>query len=107
MTLDNIVEEINKANTIAILTHESPDGDAMGSSLAMYNALSTRLGNKTELVFDEEFFYINEQLKESSSSIRTYLADMDKSNYMKAIGIRENIEISNSIYYILNPMMFA
>ena len=76
-------------------------------SVAMYNALSTRLGNKTELVFDEEFFYINEQLKESSSSIRTYLADMDKSNYMKAIGIRENIEISNSIYYLLNPMMFA
>ena len=32
---------------------------------------------------------------------------MDKSNYMKAIGIRENIEISNSIYYLLNPMMFA
>lgn len=39
MTLDNILEEINKANSIVILTHENPDGDAMGSSLALYNAL--------------------------------------------------------------------
>ncbi len=29
MTLDNIIEEINKANSIIILTHESPDGDAV------------------------------------------------------------------------------
>ena len=33
MTLDKISEEINKAQSIAILTHESPDGDAIGSSL--------------------------------------------------------------------------
>lgn len=29
MTLDNIIEEINKAKDIAILTHENPDGDAI------------------------------------------------------------------------------
>ncbi len=29
MTLDNIIEEINKANSIVILTHENPDGDAI------------------------------------------------------------------------------
>lgn len=29
MTLDDIVEEINKAKSIVILTHEMPDGDAM------------------------------------------------------------------------------
>ena len=29
MTLDNIKEEIEKANSIVILTHESPDGDAI------------------------------------------------------------------------------
>ena len=28
MTLDNILEEINKAESIVILTHENPDGDA-------------------------------------------------------------------------------
>lgn len=39
MTLDNILEEIKKAESIVILTHENPDGDAVGSSLALYNAL--------------------------------------------------------------------
>ena len=34
MTLDKILEEINKANSIVILTHENPDGDAIGSLLA-------------------------------------------------------------------------
>ena len=36
-TLDNILEEINNAETIVILTHENPDGDAIGSALALYN----------------------------------------------------------------------
>lgn len=39
MTLDNILEEIKKANTIAIVVHENPDGDAIGSALAMKLAL--------------------------------------------------------------------
>ena len=30
MTLDNILEEIKKAETIVILTHDLPDGDAVG-----------------------------------------------------------------------------
>ena len=42
MTLDHIKEEIEKAEHIVILTHESPDGDAVGSSLAMYKALIGR-----------------------------------------------------------------
>ena len=41
MTLDKILEEIKKAETIAIVTHEGPDGDAVGSSLA---TSWTRLG---------------------------------------------------------------
>lgn len=39
MTLDNIREEISKATSIVILTHESPDGDAIGSALSMYHSL--------------------------------------------------------------------
>ncbi len=35
MTLDEILKEIKVAKKIVILTHESPDGDAIGSSLAM------------------------------------------------------------------------
>ncbi len=39
MTLDNILKEVKLAEKIVILTHEHPDGDAIGSSLAMYHAL--------------------------------------------------------------------
>ena len=39
MTLDNILEEINKANSIVLMAHENPDGDAIGSCLAFYLAL--------------------------------------------------------------------
>ncbi len=52
MTLDDILEQINKADTIAILTHENPDGDAMGSSLAMYHALKA-YGKKPDIIIPE------------------------------------------------------
>ena len=48
-TLDNIVEEIKKAESIVVLTHETPDGDAIGSSLAMYNALK-QIGKKVDII---------------------------------------------------------
>jgi len=52
MTLDDISLEIDKANTIAILTHENPDGDAMGSSLAMYLALKN-CGKNPDVIIPE------------------------------------------------------
>lgn len=52
MTLDNILEKINEAQTIAILTHENPDGDAIGSSLAMYLALKS-YGKKPDIIIPE------------------------------------------------------
>lgn len=45
MTLDNILEKIKEAKSIVILTHENPDGDAVGSALAMYTALE-QMGKK-------------------------------------------------------------
>ena len=52
MTLDNILEEIQNAQSILILTHESPDGDAIGSSLAMNLALK-ELGKKPDVIIRE------------------------------------------------------
>ena len=52
MTLDIILEEIKKANTIVILTHESPDGDAIGSSLAMEKALRD-MGKEPDVIIKE------------------------------------------------------
>ena len=36
-----ILDEISKSNSILLLTHESPDGDAIGSVLAFYHYLSS------------------------------------------------------------------
>lgn len=52
MTLDSIKEEIISAKDIVILTHEMPDGDAVGSSLAVYNSLK-QLGKTADLVIPE------------------------------------------------------
>ena len=62
MTLDEILEEIKKAETIVLLTHETPDGDAIGSSLAMKLALE-KLGKKAELImssYAKTFDYLPE-----------------------------------------------
>ena len=52
MTLDNILEEIKKANSIVLLGHENPDGDAVGSCLAMKLALE-KMGKKADLIMPE------------------------------------------------------
>ena len=49
MTLDNILEEIKIAEKIVILTHETPDGDAIGSSLAMKLAVK-QLGKEADVI---------------------------------------------------------
>ena len=48
-TLDEIVKEIKKAKNIVLLTHETPDGDAIGSSLAVYKYLKSQ-GKDVELI---------------------------------------------------------
>lgn len=52
MTLDEIKIQIDKAQDIVILTHENPDGDAMGCSLAMYNALK-QLNKNVDVIIPE------------------------------------------------------
>ena len=51
-TLDSILEEIKKANSIVILTHQNPDGDAVGSALAMNLALK-ELGKNADVIIPE------------------------------------------------------
>ena len=60
MTLDNILDEIKKADTIAILVHENPDGDAVGSALAMELALK-QLNKEADVIipeFPKEFEFL-------------------------------------------------
>ena len=52
MTLDEILKEIKKAEKIVILTHESTDGDAIGSSLAMKLMLK-EIGKEADVILPE------------------------------------------------------
>lgn len=75
MTLDEILEEIKKANTIVLLTHETPDGDAIGSSLGLKNALE-KIGKKSDLIMTSyartfEFLPKSDEIK-SESDIEKY-----------------------------------
>lgn len=61
MTLDEILVEIKKAENIAIMAHEAPDGDSIGSSLAMCLALKDMGKNAVVLMkdeFPENFSYL-------------------------------------------------
>ena len=52
MTLDEILKEINNAETIVISAHESPDGDAVGSCMAMKLILE-QMGKKPDVIIPE------------------------------------------------------
>ena len=71
VVFDNIISSIESAKRVLILTHESPDGDAVGSSLGMYIALR-RLKKDVDVVIDEYSWvfnflpYIDEVKREAS-----------------------------------------
>lgn len=75
MTLDKILEEIKKAEKIVILTHETPDGDAVASSLAMKLALK-QFGKEADVIIEKlpkTFSFLPEvNTIKSSSDITEY-----------------------------------
>ena len=76
MTLDSIKEEIENAKHIVILTHEYPDGDAIGCSLAMYHALLS-IGKDVDVIIPEvpktfEFLPGADKIKSEGRSDFTY-----------------------------------
>ena len=91
MTLDKIFEEIKEAENIVILTHETPDGDAVGSSLAMKLALES-LGKKPDVIIPEysqifEFLPGTKDIKETSEVKRYDLAiSLDCATLKRLVG---------------------
>ena len=72
--LDKIIELINNNNRFAIFTHESPDGDAIGSSLALYMGL-TSIKKEVDIITDnypDSFNFLKDTDKINSSSINNY-----------------------------------
>lgn len=106
MTLDIIIDEIKSAESIVILTHENPDGDAIGSSLAMYNGLK-QIGKKVEVIIPEfpkiyNFLPLYEEVKKEGNSNNYDLAlaldcgDIKRlngfSNYFEDANVRISID---------------
>ena len=54
MAMKTILAYIQNATTIAIFTHQSPDGDAMGSSLGIYHYLKS-LGKQAQVIVPNAF----------------------------------------------------
>lgn len=96
MTLDEILKEINKAENIVILTHESPDGDAVGSALAM-KLMIEKLGKKADVIIPEysrlfNFLPAIDEIKEDSDIKNYELAISVDCATLKRIAKREYFE---------------
>lgn len=101
MTIDNIKEEIYNAESIIILTHEMPDGDAIGSSLAMYNGLKS-LGKNVEVVMANNsavFDFLpgaNEIKTQGSKTVYDLAIALDCGDIKRLNGYTEYFENANA-----------
>ena len=77
MQYKEVYDIIHKSNNIAIVTHESPDGDAIGSSTAMYLALK-QINKQSDLIIKEysSVFNVIDILSESIREPRNINYDL-------------------------------
>ena len=73
----------------------------------MFRALLHLNGYTCNFDFDEEYFYINEQLKESGLPMREYLTKVNKSSYKETIGTRVKFNLNSKNYYLFSPATFV
>lgn len=72
--MNNIISEIKKSNNIVLLCHKNPDGDAIGSTIAMYQVL-IKLGKEVDMVIEDvpsRFSFIDSYLDIKTSSDKEY-----------------------------------
>ena len=96
MTLDEILKEINNAEKIVILTHESPDGDAVGSSLSMKLILK-QLGKDADVIIPEysrmyNFLPLADEIMEKSDIKKYDLAISVDCATLKRLAVSEYFE---------------
>ena len=93
--MNNIISEIQKSNNIVLLCHNNPDGDAVGSTIAMYHILK-KLNKEVDLVIDNvptKFNFINgyEEIKTSSEKKYEVAIILDTASIERINNIIENI----------------
>ena len=101
MTLDNILEEIKKAQNIVVLTHESPDGDAVASSLSVMHAIK-QLGKKVDVIIPEyskDFNFLpGAELILQEGTIENYdlAISVDCTDLKRLVGAKEYFETAKT-----------
>jgi len=101
MTLDSILEEIKKAQTIVVLTHESPDGDAVSSSLSVMHAIS-QLGKEADVVIPEysrDFKFLpgsEKILKQGKHENYDLAISVDCTDLKRLVGSKEYFETAKT-----------
>ena len=73
----------------------------------MYKAISKIDGYAVNYDFNEEYFYINEQMKDNNMSIMDYLIKGLRIDSYSAIGTRSDAELNSNNNYLFNPALFA
>lgn len=116
MTLDEILKEVKKVQTICIMAHEGPDGDAIGSSLGLYH-IFTQMGKDVEVLMKkvpETFTFLPgfETIKETPSrekfdmGIVVDCPDI-KRVHKDLIPYFESAEVTAQFDHHMNNSMFA
>jgi len=125
MRMDKIRKVLDDANQIVITTHKSPDGDAIGSSLALYHYLN-KIGKKVTVIVPDAFPVFLNWMEGSVDiiqyDIQTEEADniiekadiifsLDYNGLNRIADLRNPIEKSNAIKIVIDhhqdPQDFA
>ena len=80
--MDTIQEKLRKPRQIVITTHFKPDGDALGSSLALYHWLNNQ-GHNVNVVVPSDFPYFLDWLP-GRERILIYTQDLENANKLVA-----------------------
>ena len=105
MTLDEILEEIKNAETIVILSHENPDGDAVSSALSMKHAIK-KIGKESDIIMPEypkdfEFLPGAVEIKKYSDIKKYDLAiGVDCADLKRLVGSEEYFETAKKTIQI-------
>ena len=70
-------EKIDEANTICILGHEKPDGDCIGSALAIYNYIHNKYGDSKNVKVYLDYFSDNFNILPNADKISSDLMCAD------------------------------
>jgi phosphoesterase RecJ-like protein len=91
-SIPDLQEKMQKANSIVITSHKSPDGDAVGSSLGLWNCLQ-QAGIKSKVVLPDAF---PKNLQWMNGSEKVIFFDSQKS---EATSLIQNADILFSLDY--------